>query len=75
MVIPYGMRVVYDTVLAWADAGVTSVATHGRPSLPAEFVLHQNYPNPFNPTTVIGFEIPGTRGQGSGISDVETGGV
>ena len=29
---------------------------------PDGFWLEQNYPNPFNPTTVIRFEIPGTRG-------------
>jgi hypothetical protein len=37
---------------------------------PDGFWLEQNYPNPFNPTTVIRFEIPGTRGQELGASDV-----
>ena len=39
--------------------------------LPHQTALLQNYPNPFNPTTEIRYEITGTRGQGSGVSDVK----
>ena len=38
--------------------------------VPERFHLAQNYPNPFNPTTKIEYTIEGTRGQGSGFSDV-----
>ena len=37
---------------------------------PLRFELNQNYPNPFNPTTTISYGVAGTRGQGSGTSDV-----
>jgi hypothetical protein len=48
---------------------VTSVEDQA--SRPARFSLEQNYPNPFNPSTSIKYTVTGTRGQGSGISEVK----
>lgn len=49
--------------------GVSSVDTDE--SVPLRFDLRQNYPNPFNPATLVSYEIPGVRGQGSGAQNVK----
>lgn len=45
----------------WVIERGTATSASESPARPLEFSLGQNYPNPFNASTVIRYQVPGTR--------------
>ncbi len=60
----------YGAGLFKTSRAITSVRAADE-TLPGDFSLAQNYPNPFNPITLIRYEVPEIKGQGSGASAVK----
>lgn len=59
------IRNVYRPFKASSENAVLGVAG-AVAAEPSQYSLAQNYPNPFNPKTVIGYQVPGGGGEGSG---------